>query len=39
MKTGNDAQARERVPVRPVEPTDPANGLAVTGKVSTTAAF
>jgi hypothetical protein len=39
MNPEDDAQARARVPVRSMEPTNPANGVAGRGKVSTTPPF
>jgi hypothetical protein len=39
MNPEDDAQARAWVPVRSMEPTDPANGIAVTGQVSTACPF
>jgi hypothetical protein len=39
MNPEDDAQARAWVPVRSMEPTDPANGVAGGGKVSTARPF
>jgi hypothetical protein len=39
MNPEDDAQARAWVPVRSMEPTSPANGVADAGQVSTTHPF